>query len=86
MDEMISYIFGSMKTYDHALVKIHRVLKYQNKINRRFALCSMLTGVGFILVGAHIQMQNETIEQLRKEMKKMQEPTEGCTDTTETEN
>lgn len=86
MNEMIGYFFSKMKMSEEALVRINKVFKIQNKINRRLALCSMLTGVGFILVNAYIQEQNEKIKQLSDTIAKMQEPTEGCTGSTETEN
>lgn len=38
MDEMIHYIFGSMRTYKRNFTIIEKVLKNQNKINRLFVV------------------------------------------------
>ena len=38
MDEMIRYIFGSMRTYKRNFTIIEKVLKNQNKINRLFVV------------------------------------------------
>ena len=38
MDEMIHYIFGSMRTYNRNFAIIEKVLKNQSKINRLFAV------------------------------------------------
>lgn len=38
MDEMIHYIFGSMKKYNRNFARIAKVLKYQQKINWIFVL------------------------------------------------
>lgn len=82
---MFDYIFSSLRASEESLRNVHRVLKCQNLINRRFALFTMATAAGFVVLGAHIQAQNEIIKKLGKEIKRMQEPTEGCTESTESE-
>lgn len=41
MDEMIRYIFGSMKTYNRNFAAVKKVLKNQQKINRLFVVESL---------------------------------------------
>lgn len=85
MDEMIGYIFGRLKVSEDALRKINKVLKVQNQINRRSVLFGALVLANGILVGMHIQEQNEKIKKLSEEIEKMKEPTESQEDSTESE-
>ena len=43
MDNMIRYIFGSLKNTDQAINEIAKKLRRQNRLNRRFAIYSLAT-------------------------------------------
>jgi len=86
MDEMIAYIFGKMRVTENALNNVGKVMKTQNAINRKLAIGIMLSGIGFIMTAAIIQMQDDKIKQLSEEIEKLKEPAESTEDNTESEN
>ena len=67
MDEMIRYIFGSMRTYNRNFVVIAKVLKNQNKINRLFVV-QVLCLLGLCYFNDRdIRQLNERIKALEAE-------------------
>ena len=43
MEKMIGYIFGSLKNTDEAINEIAKILRRQNRLNKRFAIYSLAT-------------------------------------------
>jgi hypothetical protein len=77
MNNMFEYIFGSMDKSEAALQKIHKALKVQDVINRRFVCFTFVTAVYVVVMGMHIQEQNEKIKKLSDEVEKLKESAES---------
>lgn len=86
MDEMFGYVFGRLKATEGVLKNVGKAMKCQNAINRKLAIGIMLSGIGFIMVGAMMQDQSNKIKQLSEEIEKLKEPTESTEGDTESEN
>lgn len=85
MDEMFGYVFGKLRVTEDALRKVGNVMKSQNVINKKLAIGIMLSGIGFIMTAAIIQMQDDKIKQLSAEIEKLKESTESTEGDTESE-
>lgn len=71
MNEMIGYIFGSLRTSEIEIKNVKKILRSQAKINNRFALYVLLTSICMTVVEIHIQDQNKKIEELSEEIKEL---------------
>ena len=75
MEKMIGYIFGSLKNTDDAINEICKYLRHQNKLNKRFAVCSLATMAWLYIVdkrqiGAKKELE-ERIDKLDAEIKEL---------------
>ena len=75
MENMVGYIFGSLKNNDDAIRGICKALRNQTKINRRFLVCSLAT-VGWLylvdkrLVGEKKELEKR-IDKMEAEIKEL---------------
>lgn len=67
MDEMICYIFGSMKKYNRNFARVAKILKYQQKINWVFVMEALALLGLCCLNDRDIRRLNERINALEAE-------------------
>ena len=60
---MIGYIFGSLKNTDDAINEIAKYLRRQNRLNRRFAVCSLATIAWLYLVDKRLVGEKKELEE-----------------------
>lgn len=71
MNEMLNYVFNSMKTSERALVKLEKTLRKQVRSNRRLKLIA-ITGVAYALWAETVRReQQEEIERLSGEVEEL---------------
>ena len=69
MDEMISYIFGSLKSSEASIKNINNALKHQKRVNGNF-VCLAIAGIFYISAQAVvIKKHDDEIRRLQKEIK-----------------
>jgi hypothetical protein len=85
MDEMIGYIFGSLRSSDNAVKGIGKTLKKQEIINRKTTFSILILAAYTTVVAMHYHEQNEKIKSLKKEINDLKEPKYGNCDNTEGE-
>jgi len=71
MDEMINYIFGSLKRSESELRHLRKTLKNQMNINRRFSAFALAATGYVILLEISSREQNKKIEKLSAELKEL---------------
>lgn len=71
MVEMISYIFGSLRTSENSLKQINMALRKQAKFNRAVTTFALVTAVYAITVELYSLEQNKKIEKLSNEIKEL---------------
>lgn len=76
MDEMIRYIFGSLRNSDSALRVISKTLKKQNSFNRNITFLSILTVLHVVMHEMEIRNMQRELVDLQKEIKELKN-TEG---------
>jgi hypothetical protein len=76
MDEMIRYIFGSLRNSDSALRVISKTLKKQNSFNRNITFLSILTVLHVVMHEMEIRNMQRELVALQKEIKELKN-TEG---------
>lgn len=76
MDEMIRYIFGSLRNSDSALRVISKTLKKQNSFNRNITFLSILTVLHVVMHEMKIRNMQRELVALQKEIKELKN-TEG---------
>lgn len=81
MNEMIGYIFGSMRASEVNIHKIKETLKRQQKFNRSVVLFSATVTLGLYLYNHNLKIQRKKIQELEKEIaglkEKLEVPVEG---------
>ena len=71
MNEMLNYVFNSMKTSERALAKLEKTLRKQARSNRRLKLIA-ITGVAYALWAETVRReQQEEIERLSGEVEEL---------------
>lgn len=76
MDEMIRYIFGSLRNSDSALRVISKTLKKQNSFNRNITFLSIITVLHVVMHEMEIRNMRRELVALQKEIKELKN-TEG---------
>lgn len=76
MDEMIRYIFGSLRNSDSALRVISKTLKKQNSFNCNITFLSILTVLHVVMHEMEIRNMQRELVALQKEIKELKN-TEG---------
>lgn len=71
MDEMMSYIFGDLRTTKNALKYIDRTLRRQKATNRRLALLILATATYAVVAEFCHQEQRKRIEELDAEIEEL---------------
>lgn len=71
MDEMIGYIFGSIKVTDASIKNINKTLKAQRGFNMRLTGISLAAGACIWIMSQQIKMQNERIDTLKNEIEEL---------------
>ena len=75
MENMIGYIFGSLKNTDEAIKDINKHLRRQNGLNKSIVFCSLAT-VGYLylvdkrLVGEKNELE-ERLDKMEAEIKEL---------------
>ena len=73
MDEMVSYIFRSMRSSELTLRGVKRVLKNQARRNRNFKCFAWLT-VGYLVISEiNRSLMEKKIKELDEEIKKLKQ-------------
>ena len=71
MNEMLNYVFKSMKTTERALAKLEKTMRMQVRSNRRLKLIA-ITGVAYALWAETVRReQQEEIERLSGEVEEL---------------
>lgn len=76
MDEMIRYIFGSLRSSENALGVMAKTLGRQRSFNRNVTFFTLAATAAILIHEHEIRYLNTQIETLKKEVKELQ-PTEG---------
>lgn len=71
MDEMIGYIFGSLKSSEDAVKRINKTLCHQAKINQTRTLFTFAVTVYIVAAELHNYERNKKIEELSNEIKEL---------------
>lgn len=81
MNEMIGYIFGSIRASEVNIYKIKEALKYQRKVNRSVVFFAATATLCLYLHSKNAKLQRKKIKELEKEIdflrEKMEVPVEG---------
>lgn len=71
MNEMLNYVFNSMKTSEMALVKLEKTLRKQVRSNRRLKLIA-ITGVAYAIWAESVRREQQVqIERLSDEVEEL---------------
>lgn len=71
MNEMLNYVFNSMKTSERALVKLEKTLRKQVRSNRRLKLIA-ITGVAYAIWAESVRREQQVqIERLSDEVEEL---------------
>lgn len=76
MDEMIRYIFGSLRCSENAVRIFTKAFKQQKSFNRSTVIIAAATTIHLIAQDMDIRRMNDEIENLRTEIKELRN-TEG---------
>lgn len=76
MDEMIRYIFGTLRNSETALQSVAKNLRKQASFNRSVAFLGMTMALHLIVQEMEIRSINRDLEALQKEIKELKK-TEG---------
>lgn len=76
MDEMIRYIFGSLRSSEKALEIVAKTLRKQRSFNKSVTVFTVAATTAILIQEHEIRYLNDQIKALKKEMKELQ-PTEG---------
>lgn len=68
MNDMIGYIFGSMRASEVNIHAIKETLKRQHKFNRKMVLLSATVTLSLYLYSRSIDAQRKKIQELEKEV------------------
>lgn len=71
MDEMMNYIFGSLRSSEVAIKHIQRILEGQQRLNRNVVLCIWATTTYVVLTELNRREQNRKIEKLSNEIEEL---------------
>jgi len=71
MMEMISYIFGSLKTSENSIKNIKTILRNQARINRTVATFALVVAAYAIALEVHTYEQIKKIQNLDNEIKEL---------------
>lgn len=71
MGEMMSYIFGSLRSSEVAIKHIQRALKGQQRFNRNVVLCTWAMTTYVVLTELDRREQNRKIEKLSNEIEEL---------------
>lgn len=71
MLEMLSYIFGSLKTSENSIKVIKTTLRNQARINRTVAAFALVVAAYAIALEVHTYEQNKKIQNLDNEIKEL---------------
>jgi len=71
MCEMLSYIFGSLRSSETAIKGIHRTLKYQSRFNRNVGFWTCAMTVYVVITELDRREQNKKIKELRNEIEEL---------------
>lgn len=85
MNEMVSYIFGTLANTEARVKYIYKILRLQRTFNNRVALFAVVVTVNMIATNQILKAHNEEIKKLNDEIEKLKEPTEGSKESTESE-
>ena len=71
MNEMLNYVFNSMKTSERALAKLEKTLRKQARSNRRLKLIA-ITGVAYAIWAESVRREKQVqIERLSDEVEEL---------------
>ncbi len=71
MNEMLNYVFNSMKTSERALAKLEKTLRKQARSNRRLKLIA-ITGVAYAIWAESVRREQQgQIERLSDEVEEL---------------
>ena len=71
MNEMLHYVFNSMKTSERALAKLEKTLRKQARSNRRLKLIA-ITGVAYAIWAESVRREQQVqIERLSDEVEEL---------------
>ena len=71
MNEMLNYVFNSMKTSERALAKLEKTLRKQARSNRRPKLIA-ITGVAYAIWAESVRREQQVqIERLSDEVEEL---------------
>lgn len=71
MNEMLNYVFNSMKTSERALAKLEKTLRKQARSNRRLKLIA-ITGVAYAIWAESVRREQQVrIERLSDEVEEL---------------
>lgn len=76
MDEMIRYIFGSLRCSESAIRAMAKTVRKQRAFNNSVAFFAVVVGVSMAIHEHEIRCLNGQIETLKKEIKELKQ-TEG---------
>ena len=68
MDEMFSYIFGSLKASEIGLRQAREEIGRLQRINRKVIACALLMGVYTLLIEKGFREQNAKIKKIEAEL------------------
>lgn len=71
MNEMVAYIFASLRSSENSIKIIKRSLRNQMRINRGVAMFSLTMAIYVILSEINNLEQNRKIEKLSKELEEL---------------
>lgn len=76
MDEMIRYIFGSLRSSEATMSIIAKMLRKQKSFNRSVSIFAVISTLHIIAQGMEIHSMHCEIENLKSEIKELKK-TEG---------
>ena len=71
MNEMMNYIFSSLRNSEKAVTVVQKTLRKQARFNKNMAIYALAMTMCAIWLEMNRQEQNERIERLEKEVKKL---------------
>jgi hypothetical protein len=76
MDEMIRYIFGSLRCSENAMRVFAKTLRKQKSINRTMSFFAVVATANIVIQGMEITALRDELQNLKKEIKELKN-TEG---------
>lgn len=71
MDEMIRYIFGSLRSSENTIKLMKKALRYQAKFNLKVAFFTSMTTVYIALTEVRAYEQNKKINEISAKLKEL---------------